>query len=344
MARKPPKPTLRHVKFTEAKGNLYAYFNTGRKDAKGRIIFAPLPKFGTPEFYTSYSAYLGARTKRQQVAPTVASLADLYQRSDRWNKLADGTRKVYGITLKRVIEEFGDFPLEDVSRKFVLDALDDIPGPASRNLFVAVLGVLFKFARYREMTENDPVKDIPKSETGEHAPWPIDLLKAGLKAEDQTVRLAVHLLYYTGQRIGDVCKMQWGDIQDGRIVVTPQKTRRLKKVLKIHQHEDLAAELAQTPRVGMAILAKRDGRRWSEQSVRTKLQAFAVEHGAGRVVAHGLRKNAVNALLEAGCTIPEVQAVTGQSVEMVMHYAAKVDQGRMSEAAIIKLQMRNLSA
>lgn len=38
--------------------------------------------------------------------------------------------------------------------------------------------------------------------------------------------------------------------------------------------------------------------------------------------------------------IPEVQAVTGQSVEIVLHYAANVDQGRLSEEAIIKLQSR----
>jgi integrase len=35
------------------------------------------------------------------------------------------------------------------------------------------------------------------------------VLEAGLKAEDDTVRLAVHLLYFTGQRISDVCAMTW---------------------------------------------------------------------------------------------------------------------------------------
>lgn len=341
MAIKPPsKPKLEYVKFTRSKGKLYAYFNTGRKNAKGGPIYAALPEFGTPEFFTSYGSFKGARSKRQQVVHTIASLAETYQRSDRWSKLSDGTRRTYIVVLRRVLAEFGDFPLEDVTRKRVLIALDAIPGAASRNLFVAVLGVLFKYARFRELTAADPIKDIPKAQTGEHSPWPESLLKAALASDDQTVRLAVHLLYFTGQRVGDVCKMRWGDIQDGRIVVTPQKTKRLRKVLKIHQHEQLAAELAQTPKRGLAILAKPSGRPWAPQTILTKLQAFAREHGAGRIVSHGLRKNAVIALLEAGCTIPEVQAVTGQSVEMVMHYAAKVDQGRLSEAAILKMEKR----
>lgn len=340
MVKQPDKPRLKYVKFTREKGKLYAYFDTGRKKAGGGRLYAPLPAFGSAEFFPSYGAYMGARTKRQQVAPTVASVAEAYQRSDRFTRLAAGTQRAYTMSLKKVLAEFGDFPLDDITRRDVLAVLDEIPGGATRNLFVAVLGVLFKFARFRELTTADPIKDIPKAETGEHAPWPESLLKAALIADDQTVRLATHLLYFTGARIGDVVKMRWSDIQDGRIVVTPQKTKRLKKTLKIHQHERLAAELAQTPKRGMAILAKPNGRPWSQQTILQKLQAFAAEHGAGRIVAHGLRKNAVIALLEAGCTIPEVQSVTGQSVEMVMHYAAKVDQGRLSEAAILKLEKR----
>lgn len=42
-----------------------------------------------------------------------------------------------------------------------------------------------------------------------------------------------------------------------------------------------------------------------------------------KTVPHGLRKNAVNALLEAGCTIAEVSAITGQTHQVVEHYAAK---------------------
>ncbi len=55
-----------------------------------------------------------------------------------------------------------------------------------------------------------------------------------------------------------------------------------------------------------------------------------------RLVFHGLRKSAVVMLLEVGCTTAEVQAITGQSMQMVEHYAKQVNQKKLAAAAILK--------
>ena len=55
-------------------------------------------------------------------------------------------------------------------------------------------------------------------------------------------------------------------------------------------------------------------------------------------VPHGLRKNAVNALLEAGCTIAEVSAITGQTHQVVEHYAAQVNRRKLGKSAIVKFE------
>jgi tRNA(Ile2) C34 agmatinyltransferase TiaS len=65
------------------------------------------------------------------------------------------------------------------------------------------------------------------------------------------------------------------------------------------------------------------------------MQAWALERGV-EVVPHGLRKNAVNALLEAECSTAEVSAITGQSLKMVEHYAKKRNQKRLGGSAILK--------
>ena len=49
-------------------------------------------------------------------------------------------------------------------------------------------------------------------------------------------------------------------------------------------------------------------------------------------------KNAVNALLEVGCTIAEVSAITGQTHQVVEHYAAKVNRRKLGKAAILKFE------
>ena len=48
------------------------------------------------------------------------------------------------------------------------------------------------------------------------------------------------------------------------------------------------------------------------------------------------RKSAVATLLEAGCTTAEVQAITGQSMQMVEHYAKQVNQKKLAASAILK--------
>lgn len=329
-------PRLKYVKFTRAKGKVYAYFNTGRQ-AKGKTVYLPLPPFGSVGFYDSYASFLGNRTKREQSGATVAHLARLYESSDDFKLRAEGTKRLYLMTLKKILAEFGDFPLEDVTRKRIYDVLDEIPGPAARNIFTSVLSVLYRYARSRDMTEANPVKDIPKAKVGEHEPWPSELLTAALVAKDDLVRLSVHLLYFSGQRLGDAVKLRWSDLRSNKIVMQQQKTG---KPMLIQMHSDLIAELEATPRRGMTIIAHENGEPVAAGQVRVALKAFGDKLGFA-VVPHGLRKNAVNSLLRAGCTIPEVQAITGQSVEMVMHYAKRVDQGAMSEAAIIKFERGN---
>lgn len=60
-----------------------------------------------------------------------------------------------------------------------------------------------------------------------------------------------------------------------------------------------------------------------------------------KVVPHGLRKNAVNAMLECDCTRDQVAAITGQSDKVISHYAKRVNQGKLAKAAIYKLERKN---
>lgn len=106
----------------------------------------------------------------------------------------------------------------------LLDKMADRPGAA--NLLLAVVGVLYDWARDREHVTNDPTKDIGRFKIGEHDPWPDWLVEEALNSNDRTLRLAVHLLYFTAQRIGDVCQMRWSDIRGGRLTVQQQKTEK----------------------------------------------------------------------------------------------------------------------
>jgi integrase len=328
-------PKLKYVKYVRAKGNLYAYFNTGKTNSRGKRVWTPLPPPSTPGFYDSYLVMMGHRQRRVEIVPTVASLADQFEDSPEFAALAMGTQKLYTSTLKRIREQLGKFPLHAVQRRHVREVVDNrLTGNGSRNAFLAVIGVLFAFGRNHELCDNEPTKDIKSFKIGQHEPWPEDVLAAGLKAEHERTRLAVNLLYYTGQRIGDVVRLKWTDIRDGVVYLTQQKTGT---PLAIPLHSSLVLELDRTERRAETIISTYEGKPMTDQVVRRELKAFCDTFGL-KLVPHGLRKNAVNALLEAGATVPEVGAITGQSFNVVEHYARKVSKIKLSRAAIDKLE------
>ena len=332
--RRKPGPALRHVKYVRVKGQLYAYFNTGAKNDKGNPIYRRLPHPGSVGFYDSYAAMVAGRTRRAAPLYTLANLARDYEASAEFRRKAANTQKVYRLTLDKITGLLGAFPMDDLQRSDVVLALGTISGPGAYNLFLAVLGTLYRFARKAGKTTLKPTEDIDKMETGEHLAWPESLVEAGLAAQHDRTRLAIHLLYFTGQRIGDVACMRWSDIKDGQVHVTQQKTG---KALRIRLSEELRAELDRTPKRGMTILTGQHGKPVSSWTLRNDLKAFGDTHGH-QVVPHGLRKNAVISLLEAGCTVAETAAITGQTYDVVEYYARQVDQSRLGSAAILKLE------
>jgi integrase len=174
-----------------------------------------------------------------------------------------------------------------------------------------------------------PTESVELFDETPHEPWPEWLLEQALA--DEQVRLPVALLYYTAQRIGDVCRMRWSDIRDGAIAVTQQKTG---KSLAIPFHAELAKLLSSAPKEGLTILSA-NGRKRSEKALRDKLQAWAAERGQ-KIVPHGLRKNAVIALLGCGCSVAETAAISGQTLQMVEHYAKNRDQAKLAGAAVLR--------
>lgn len=325
---------LKHVKFVRSKGKTYAYFNTGRKVA-GKTVFVPLPPLDTAGFFETYGTLLGHRNRKTEAALTVAGLIDKYERSEEWKKLSKGSQQIYGLTLNRVRDQLGKLRVEKVGRAHVREVLNNrIVGNGARNIFLALVGILYTWAKDNELVPDsvNPTGGIKPFPIGEHEPWPEKLIEDALAADEPRIRLAVHLLLYTGQRIGDVMKMRWSDIKDGQISVTQQKTG---KELRFPMHSKLASELERTPKRGITIITNWMGRQMRPDIIRKELKAFAAERGFS-AVPHGLRKSAVHALLQAECSADQVMAITGQSRRMVDHYAKKIDQHRLGSAAILK--------
>ncbi len=185
----------------------------------------------------------------------------------------------------------------------------------------------------------NPCVHVRKLKGGEgYAPWDfsdIDYFK--MRAREDLWHAAI-LALYSGQRLNDVLNMRWDDIANGLIAVLQNKTR---KKLWIPMHANLRAALYDIPRRGVTILTNTRGQpwtlmgfkaTWSKELNRPEMRFLRKKE----LVFHGLRKSAVVFLLEAGCTDAEVAAITGQSRQMVEHYAKQVNQKKLAATAISK--------
>jgi integrase len=215
----------------------------------------------------------------------------------------------------------------------VLNAM--IATPGASNAMLRAVSALYQWARGNTEITADPCRDIEEHEGGEHLKWPDKLLAEALVSDDPRIKLAVSLLYYTAQRIGDVCNMTWGDISDGYIHVIQEKTG---KELWIRIHRDLAALLDSLPKPTFARNAKIMGGR-NRHTVRGWLKAWVRARGYD-VVPHGIRKNAVVALIEAGCSTAEAGAISGQTMAVVEKYARQRDMKRLGSGAVLKWERK----
>lgn len=331
---------LRYLKRVRARGKWYGYFDTGQKDDRGKRIHAPLGNMSAPDFTARYAAMLGHRARRSQIRSemTVPRMLDLYQKSEKYRTKAASTKKVYDLYIGEFAKKLPTAPAAEIEQKDVTLFLDDMADrPAAANLALGAISAFFSWGRKRGYAKINPCENIDVMEMGEHHPWPEWLLKEGLTAKEDRVRFGVNLLYYTAQRITDVCNMRWGDINDDAVVVTQQKTGTR---LVIPLHEDLRKVLATIPRKGISILTRFDGMHLSANSLRAAIKKFVSERTKESFVPHGLRKNAVIALLENECSIAETAAISGQSLAMVEHYAKGRNQEKLGRAAILKWERK----
>lgn len=351
MAR-PRKPSIKlppHVHRVVSRGKEYFTFQyaRGTKRAGPRT---KLPHPADEDFLAAVRKAAGPLAHR----PTTGSfeaLIEAYRESPEWGELSDATRRDYGRYLDDIKNLWGDLRVAELEASDIL-ALRDARAhkPAAANYLIRVLSLLISWSIPRGYRTDNPCEHVRKLQIGDGwSPWPWEMIELVERFAPPWMWQATALALYTGQRQGDCLAMSRSKIKNGLIEVKQEKTGR---ELIIPAHQKLLAVLDTMNRDSVQILTSTRGTPWTQDGFRAswngELEPPQQTRGVlprphplwpikrAGLVFHGLRKSSVVTLLEAGCTDAEVASITGQSRQMVEHYARMVNQRKLAASAILK--------
>lgn len=329
-----PPHVVRYVR----RGRDFYYWQPGRNTPGAAKAVRLLDDPRDPAWWDHYREVAGIQP-RQVRHDTLVELSSAWLASPAVSQLADASQRQY----RRHARLWPDLlaPLKvvgvrDITRPVVTtlrDALADTPSEANAHL--RSLSSFLSWCVDKGHVSENVAKGAKKLRTsGTWEPWSDEALAIAEQALPPHLWWPCALALYTGQREGDVLSMAWSHIRDGRIRVKGEKDGGVRW---IPIHRDLAPVLDALPRSATTLLTNTRGQPWTKDGFRASLaKAKPPLLREERCVFHGLRKNAVNALLEVGCTVAETAAITGQTLQMVELYAARVNQVRLADAAMLK--------
>jgi integrase len=314
------------------------YFRRGGKQL-GALPGEP----GSEEFLAAYAAYKAQKSPavvRDLNKDSLAKLIVDFYGSRFYTDLKPSSRQLYKWALDPISKAHGHRCAVTMTAEHAETIINRIGAekPGMANLTLAVLRRVFQLAiKLRRRTDN-PMDGLEPFELGEHHTWTdAELRQFETKWRLGTrERLAYALLLYTGQRVGDVAKMNRADVSDGHIHVVQEKTG---VELWVPIHPDLQRALTAYPAKGLTLIGDANGRPLKRAAL-TRLMRSAIKSAglSSRCVSHGLRKAAARRLAEAGCSASQIAAITGhKTLKEVERYTKAADQKKLAKAAVSKL-------
>lgn len=314
-----------------------------RRKIAGKDTYIRLPAVDDPTFAEEYRRLSepdsGAPERAKVIPRSLAALVIAYKESAEFRGLTStATIRNYHRYLDMIAAEHGHRLVAQIRPKHVYtirDRMVDNPGKA--NNWLSIFRNIMNHATRLDWRADNPAAGVKPLPIGEHEPWPADLLRVCLEVASPMTRLLVVTGLCSGQRNGDVIRMQWGWINDDIMEFTQSKTR---VDVAIPMHPFWKEELSRHERRSVTLHYDRFGKPFSSpKAVQSRIRELMAMKPVKEVLAdlvaretiredatfvfHGLRKNACCYLLELGLNDSQVGSILGMSPEMVRHYGKR---------------------
>ena len=297
-----------------------------------------------PEFVRAFFKAHAAKIESQP--GTLQSVLNAYQVNPKFLALAPRTRRDYVQQIKKIESRYSDFPIaalsERAARGEFLSWRDGLAKKSKRQADYAfsVLALIISWAFDRGLVPSNPCERPGKVYRSERIDniWTNEDEAAFLKASPPHIGLAFMLALWVGQRQGDLLRLPWS-AYDGHSIRLRQG--KGKKHVKLPVGAPLKAVLDATAKSTITILSTTRKTAWTESGFRASWRTACKAAGVEGLTFHDLRGTAVTRLAIAGCSVPEIAAITGHRLKQVetildSHYLSR--DSALGVSAIQKLE------
>lgn len=278
-------------------------------------------KPGSPEFIRDYG--LAEKTMQDRLAGTLNGLIRDYTLSPEFEKLRESTRKEYRRMLNKAEAKFGTMPLaalEDsrVRQDFMTwrAAVSRESGDREADNRLSVISAMLTWAKENGQVFSNHIAGFRRLHSADRSDliWLPEHITAFMAAAPIELQRALILALHTGQRQGDLLRLTWGNYNGSLITLRQGKTDRK---VEIPCTKALRRMLDKMDRSAAVVLATKTGRPWKPRYFKAQWEAASKKAGITELHFHDLRGTAVTMLAEAGCTTPQIAAITGHSLKTV---------------------------
>lgn len=287
-----------------------------------RATGAPLSgKPGSPEFLRDYAA--AEKSLLDRHAGVFNGLVRDYTISPEFGKLRESTQKEYRRMLTKAEGQFGSMPiaaLEDprVRQDFMSwrAVVATESGDREADNRLSVISAMLTWAKENGHIFSNHVAGFRRLHSADRSEliWLPEHIQAFMAAAPVELQRALILALHTGQRQGDLLRLAWSNYDGALVSLRQGKSGRR---VEIPCTKALRRMLDGLNRDAAVILATKTGRPWKPRYFKAQWEAATKAAGIADLHFHDLRGTAVTMLAEAGCTTPQIAAITGHSLKNV---------------------------
>lgn len=262
--------------------------------------------------------FLRLKKTKEKLAPVgnMVSLIKAYKKSVHFTKLKHSTKQGYEFALKAIEGEFGHMTYAQMdakgARRLFVEWRDELAAdhPRKADLYMSVLKRVLWFGTDREWINRNPLLNVGKinDETRRDLIWSDDQIAAFKASASEPLVRALMLALWTGQRQGDLLRLQWSAYDGESITLTQGKTNARVRVKVYSELKEMLDGLPKT-KVG-PILTNQEGKPWKSGFKSSWRKACAKVEITDRTF-HDLRGTFVTKAYRKGASIKDIAPITG---------------------------------